>query len=56
MQAIADDSGRSVFQTVANSLMDMELAKPGSSELFVTKLLQQLARFIASHIFPFGHI
>ncbi|KAI3466094.1 hypothetical protein Pfo_022757 [Paulownia fortunei] len=40
--AIADDSGGSVFQTVANSLMDMEHVKPGSSELFVTKLLQQL--------------
>ncbi|KAG8364912.1 hypothetical protein BUALT_Bualt18G0047800 [Buddleja alternifolia] len=41
--AIGDDSGESVFQTVANSLMDMERVKPGSSELFVTKLLQQLA-------------
>ncbi|KAL3849180.1 hypothetical protein ACJIZ3_011062 [Penstemon smallii] len=41
--AIADDSGGSVFQTVANSLMDMERVKPGSSELVVTKLLQRLA-------------
>ncbi|KAL7103654.1 hypothetical protein ACP275_08G192600 [Erythranthe tilingii] len=41
--AIGEDSGRSVFQTVANSLMDMERVKPGSSELFITKLLQQLA-------------
>lgn len=41
--AIADDPGGSVFQRVTNALMDMEHAKPGSSELFVTKLLQQLA-------------
>ncbi|PIN00885.1 Serine/threonine protein kinase [Handroanthus impetiginosus] len=41
--AIADDSRGSLFRTVANSLMDMERVKPGSSELFVTKLLQQLA-------------
>ncbi|KAK6132794.1 hypothetical protein DH2020_033472 [Rehmannia glutinosa] len=40
--AIGDDPGGSVFQTVANSLMDMERVKPGSSELFVTTLLQQL--------------
>ncbi|KAK6134579.1 hypothetical protein DH2020_031673 [Rehmannia glutinosa] len=42
--AIADDSRGTVFQTVANSLMDMERVKPGSSELLVTKLLQRLAR------------
>ncbi|KAL0443547.1 UNVERIFIED_CONTAM: Serine/threonine-protein kinase [Sesamum latifolium] len=41
--AIADDSEGSVFRTVANSLMDMERVKPGSSELLVTKLLQRLA-------------
>ncbi|KAI3457434.1 hypothetical protein Pfo_014097 [Paulownia fortunei] len=41
--ALADDSGGPVFQTVANSLMDMERVKPGSSELLVTKLLQRLA-------------
>ncbi|PIN15736.1 Serine/threonine protein kinase [Handroanthus impetiginosus] len=41
--AIGDDSGGSVFQTVVNSLMDMERVKPGSSEQFVTKLLQHLA-------------
>ncbi|KAK6154357.1 hypothetical protein DH2020_008605 [Rehmannia glutinosa] len=40
--AIGDDPGGSVFQTVANSLMDIERVKPGSSELFVTTLLQQL--------------
>ncbi|KAK6131539.1 hypothetical protein DH2020_034709 [Rehmannia glutinosa] len=40
--AIGDDPGGSVFQTVANSLMDMERVKPGSSELFVTTLLQKL--------------
>lgn len=47
MQAIADDPGGAVFQEVVNSLMDMERLKPGSSELLVTKLLQQLARFIS---------
>ncbi|KAL0301198.1 UNVERIFIED_CONTAM: Serine/threonine-protein kinase svkA [Sesamum radiatum] len=41
--AIADDSRGSVFKTVSKSLMDMEHVKPGSSEVFVTKLLQQLA-------------
>ncbi|CAA3006007.1 serine threonine- kinase 25-like isoform X1 [Olea europaea subsp. europaea] len=42
-EMIADDSRRSVFQTVANSLIDMECSKPGSSELLVTGLLQRLA-------------
>ncbi|XP_022877464.1 germinal center kinase 1-like isoform X1 [Olea europaea var. sylvestris] len=42
-EAIADDSGGSVFQTVANSVMDMEHSKPGSSELLVTGLLQRLS-------------
>ncbi|KAL6554220.1 hypothetical protein OROMI_019893 [Orobanche minor] len=42
-QAIADDSSGSAFQTVANSLRDMERYNPGSSELLVTKLLQRLA-------------
>ncbi|KAK4420381.1 Serine/threonine-protein kinase [Sesamum alatum] len=41
--AIADDSRGSVFKTVSKSLTDMEHVKPGSSEVFVTKLLQQLA-------------
>ncbi|KAL8505795.1 hypothetical protein ACS0TY_016860 [Phlomoides rotata] len=42
-EAITDDPGGPVFREVVNSLMDMERHKPGSSELFVTKLLQQLA-------------
>ncbi|KAL6529709.1 hypothetical protein OROGR_015332 [Orobanche gracilis] len=41
--AIAEDSAGSAFQTVANSLRDMEQYNPGSSELLITKLLQQLA-------------
>ncbi|XP_051152063.1 uncharacterized protein LOC127266032 [Andrographis paniculata] len=41
--ATADDMGGSVFQTVANALMDMERAKPGASEILVTKLIQRLA-------------
>lgn len=41
--AISDDPGGSILQRVTNALMDMEHAMPGSSELFVTKLLQQLA-------------
>ncbi|KAL3638438.1 hypothetical protein CASFOL_017809 [Castilleja foliolosa] len=41
--AIANDSRGSVYQTVANSLMDMERYNPGFSELLVTKLLQRLA-------------
>ncbi|KAL1563740.1 non-specific serine/threonine protein kinase [Salvia divinorum] len=42
-EAIVDDPGGSVFQKVSNALMDMEHVRPGSSELVVTKLLQQLA-------------
>ncbi|CAA0815998.1 Protein kinase superfamily protein [Striga hermonthica] len=41
--AITDDSRGSIFQAVANSLMDMERHNPGSSELLVTNLLQRLA-------------
>lgn len=48
MQAIADDSGGPVVQKVTNALIDMEHSKPGSSELFVTKLLHQLARSIGT--------
>lgn len=48
MQAIADDPGGHVVQKVTNALMDMEHSKPGSSELFVIKLLHQLARFIST--------
>lgn len=48
MQAIADDPGATVVKKVTNALMDMEHSKPGSSELFVIKLLHQLARFITT--------
>ncbi|GER53846.1 kinase family protein [Striga asiatica] len=41
--AITDDSRGSIFQAVANSLMDMERHNPGSSELLVTNLVQRLA-------------
>ncbi|KAL2472686.1 Protein kinase superfamily protein [Forsythia ovata] len=41
--AIGDDSEASVLRTVANSLMDMEHVKPGSSELLVSGLLQRVA-------------
>ncbi|KAL2496375.1 Protein kinase superfamily protein [Forsythia ovata] len=65
-EVIADDSRGSIFQTVANSLMDMERSKPGSSELLVTGLLQRLAssnetslkdlQELASRIFAKGKI
>ncbi|XP_042063695.1 germinal center kinase 1-like isoform X4 [Salvia splendens] len=64
--AIVDDPGGSIFQKVANALMDMENVRPGSSELFITKLLQQLAsskegsmqdlRDLAAQIFAKGKI
>ncbi|XP_042060634.1 serine/threonine-protein kinase 24-like isoform X1 [Salvia splendens] len=64
--AIVDDPGGSIFQKVTNALMDMENVRPGSSELFVTKLLQQLAsskegsmqdlRDLAAQIFVKGKI
>ncbi|XP_057506761.1 uncharacterized protein LOC130789971 isoform X1 [Actinidia eriantha] len=41
-ETIADDSEGPVVHAVANSLMDMERMKPGSSEVFVSKLLQRL--------------
>lgn len=41
-EAIGDDSEGPVVHAVANSLMDMERMKPGSSEVIVTRLLQQL--------------
>ncbi|GFZ05756.1 protein kinase superfamily protein [Actinidia rufa] len=41
-ETIADDSEGPIVHAVANSLMDMERMKPGSSEVFVSKLLQQL--------------
>ncbi|KAL6999546.1 non-specific serine,threonine protein kinase [Sarracenia purpurea var. burkii] len=41
-EVIADDSEGPVVHAVANSLMDLERLKPGSSEVFVTKFLQRL--------------
>ncbi|XP_052179219.1 uncharacterized protein LOC127792656 isoform X2 [Diospyros lotus] len=41
-EANADDSDGPLVRAVANSLMDMERMKPGSSEVFVTGLLQRL--------------
>ncbi|KAL7218282.1 hypothetical protein ACSBR2_011538 [Camellia fascicularis] len=41
-EAIADDSEGPVVRAAANSLMDLERMKPGSSEVFVTRLLQRL--------------
>ncbi|KAG5546198.1 hypothetical protein RHGRI_018395 [Rhododendron griersonianum] len=41
-EAIGDDSEGPVVHAVSNSLMDMERMKPGSSEVFVTRILQQL--------------
>ncbi|CAL5341975.1 unnamed protein product [Camellia sinensis] len=40
--AIADDSEGPVVHAVSSSLMDMECMKPGSSEVFVTRLLHRL--------------
>lgn len=45
MKANADDSDGPLVRAVANSLKDMERMKPGSSEVFVTGLLQRLGRF-----------
>lgn len=39
------------MRTLSNSLMDMERSRPGSCELFVTRLLQRLARFIYPLLF-----
>ncbi|CAL5390730.1 unnamed protein product [Camellia sinensis] len=41
-EAIADDSEGPVVRAAVNSLMDLERMKPGSSEVFVTRLLQRL--------------
>ncbi|XP_057976436.1 uncharacterized protein LOC131163733 isoform X3 [Malania oleifera] len=41
-EAVADDSEGSVAHAVANTLMDMERMKPGSCEVFVSRLLQRL--------------
>ena len=45
MQANADDSEASAVRSVVNSLVKLESLKQGSSEVFVSKLLQRLARF-----------
>ncbi|KAL6288711.1 hypothetical protein ACE6H2_006221 [Prunus campanulata] len=42
-QTIADDSEGSAVRSVAKSLAKLESLKPGSSEIFVSKLLQRLA-------------
>lgn len=44
-QTIADDPEGSVVRAVANSLINMERSMPGSCEVFVSRLLQRLARF-----------
>ncbi|ONI12642.1 hypothetical protein PRUPE_4G176700 [Prunus persica] len=43
-EALADDSEGSAVRSVAKSLAKLESLKPGSSEVFVSKLLQRLAR------------
>ncbi|KAF5730690.1 serine/threonine-protein kinase dst4 isoform X2 [Tripterygium wilfordii] len=42
-EAVADDSEGSAVHAVTNSLINMECMKPGSCEVLVNKLLQQLA-------------
>ncbi|KAF9666756.1 hypothetical protein SADUNF_Sadunf16G0261800 [Salix dunnii] len=42
-EAVADVSERAVFHAVTNSLVNMERVKPGSCDIFVRSLLQQLA-------------
>ncbi|XP_018823204.1 germinal center kinase 1-like isoform X2 [Juglans regia] len=42
-EAIAEDPEGSVVRSIANSLVNMEHEKPGSCEVFVRRLLQQLA-------------
>ncbi|ONI12638.1 hypothetical protein PRUPE_4G176700 [Prunus persica] len=42
-EALADDSEGSAVRSVAKSLAKLESLKPGSSEVFVSKLLQRLA-------------
>ncbi|XP_052207417.1 uncharacterized protein LOC127811523 isoform X2 [Diospyros lotus] len=41
-EAISDDAEVPAVRAMANSLVDMERIKPGSSELFVTRFLQRL--------------
>ncbi|XP_059661488.1 uncharacterized protein LOC132307681 isoform X2 [Cornus florida] len=63
-EAVADDSEGSVVHAVVNSLMDMELMKPGSCEVLVTRLLHRLGssreaslkdlQEMAAHIFTKG--
>ncbi|KAJ6423429.1 hypothetical protein OIU84_024392 [Salix udensis] len=42
-EAVADVSEREVFHAVTNSFVNMERVKPGSCDIFVRNLLQQLA-------------
>ncbi|KAB5521418.1 hypothetical protein DKX38_025737 [Salix brachista] len=42
-EAVADVSERAVFHAVTNSFVNMERVKPGSCDIFVRNLLQQLA-------------
>ncbi|CAN6694325.1 unnamed protein product [Malus baccata var. baccata] len=42
-EAIADDPEGSAVRSVVNSLVKLESLKPGSSEVFVSKLLQRLS-------------
>ncbi|XP_038691658.1 serine/threonine-protein kinase 24 isoform X3 [Tripterygium wilfordii] len=42
-EAVVDDSEGSTVKAVTNSLINMERMKPGSCEVLVSKLLQQLA-------------
>lgn len=49
MQAVADDPDGSIVQEVIYSLVNMERAKPKSSDFLVRKLLQRLARFAFYH-------
>ncbi|KAG9152552.1 hypothetical protein Leryth_023018 [Lithospermum erythrorhizon] len=64
-EAMADDQEGSALQEVMNSFIDMERAAPGSSEMFITRLLQRLAssrdsslkdvQEVASRIFSNGN-
>ncbi|GAA0152541.1 non-receptor serine/threonine protein kinase [Lithospermum erythrorhizon] len=42
-ETMADDQEGPALQEVMNSFINMERAKPGSSEMFITRLLQRLA-------------
>ncbi|KAK9938040.1 hypothetical protein M0R45_014800 [Rubus argutus] len=53
-EAVADDSEGSAVRSLSRSLVNLESLKPGSCEVFVSKLLQAISK--VSKILSFWHI